>query len=401
MDRLIPNYRIKSEVAELTLKIFFAVGEPSGDALAAKLMAAIKQKETQKRVQFFGIGGPLMEAEGLDSLFPMEELTVMGLVEVLPRIPVLLNRIKETAKAALNINPDVFISVDAPDFSFRVAAKLKKASFPKIHYVAPSVWAWRPGRAAKIAKLYDHLLTILPFELPYFEKEGLPATFVGHSVIEVGADAGDGHAFRQRHNINEQAPLLMILPGSRRGEVSKHLPIFKETTALVQASVAELVVVIPVIGRSAEIVREHVKNWPLKVILIDGVAEKYDAMSASNVALAASGTVGLELALAKLPAVIAYKMHPFTAYIARKFVKLDYVNLINILEKREIVPEHLLENCVPSRLAPSIIELFKDEEKQRAQMDGYGDALCAIGLGGDAPGARAADAIFKLLNSGK
>ncbi|MEH6402440.1 MAG: lipid-A-disaccharide synthase [Sneathiella sp.] len=384
-----------------TYKFFFAVGEPSGDALAAKLMAAIVLKQGADAVQFFGIGGPLMEAQGLKSLFPMEELTVMGITEVIPKIPQLLRRINETADAALSIKPDAFISVDAPDFSFRVAAKLKNAPFLKIHYVAPSVWAWRPGRAAKIAKLYDHLLTVLPFEPPYFEREGLPATFVGHSVIETGADAGDGQGFRSRHQIAADAPLLMILPGSRRGEVSKHLPIFKETVTLVKSSIDDLIVVIPVIGKSAEIVRENVKNWPLKVLIIEAELEKYDAMAASNVALAASGTVGLELALAKLPTVIAYKMHAFTAYIARKFVKLDYVNLINILENREIVPEHLLENCLPSRLSPSITELFKNEEKRQLQIEGCEHALQAIGVGGPAPGSRAADAVLSLLKSGK
>jgi len=401
MGSLIRIKRIRFNVVKSELKFFFAVGEPSGDALCAKLMAAIKLRDEARNIKFYGVGGPLMEAEGLHSLFPMEELTIMGIAEVVPKIPKLLKRIKETAQAALEINPDAFISVDAPDFSFRVAAKLKNSPFPKIHYVAPSVWAWRPGRAAKVAKLYDHLLTVLPFEPPYFEREGLAATFVGHSVIETGANSGDGEAFRARHRLAYTTPLLMVLPGSRRGEVSKHLPIFKETVARVKSSVAELAVVIPVIGKSAEIVHENVKDWPVKVITIDGMSEKYDAMAASDVALAASGTVGLELALAKLPAVIAYKMHVITAYIARKFVKLDYVNLINILENQEIVPEHLLEECLPSRLSPTITDLFKSEEKRELQIEGYGAALQALGVGGEAPGIRAADVVLSLIKSRK
>ncbi|MEX0582037.1 MAG: hypothetical protein WD185_00080, partial [Sneathiella sp.] len=206
---------------------YILAGEATGDALAARLMAGLKER-AKGGVEFHGVGGPLMSAEGLQSLFPMEELSVMGLLEVLPRLPQLLRRIKQTTTAAKKLSPDIFISVDAPDFSFRVARQLKESSFPKVHYVAPSVWAWRPGRAKKIAALYDHLFTLLPFEPPYFEAVGLPASFVGHSVIESGADKGDGPAFRLRHDIKPEEKLLMLLPGSRRGEVTRHLPIFRE-----------------------------------------------------------------------------------------------------------------------------------------------------------------------------
>src|SRR5690606_18985 len=208
-----------------TYRVFIVAGEPSGDALAAPLMRALRSRAPH--ISFFGVGGPLMTAEGLKSLFPMDELSVMGLFEVLPRLPRLLRRIDQTADAARRIAPDVFITVDAPDFSFRVARKLLGTAFPKIHYVAPSVWAWRPGRAKKIAALYDHLLTLLPFEPPYFEAEGLPANFVGHSVVESGANLGDGAAFRARGGIGDSERLLMLLPGSRRGEVTRHLPIFR------------------------------------------------------------------------------------------------------------------------------------------------------------------------------
>ncbi|MBL4908184.1 MAG: lipid-A-disaccharide synthase, partial [Sneathiella sp.] len=351
----------KGEGPEVPVKVFLVAGEPSGDALAARMMVGLKQCLTDQTIEFSGVGGPLMEKEGLVSLFPMDELTIMGIAEVLPKIPHLLKRIHQTAQSAIDMTPDVFISVDAPDFSFRVAKKLNSASFTKIHYVAPSVWAWRPGRAAKIARLYDHLLTLLPFEPPYFEKEGLSATFIGHSVIEAGADKGNRQVFRISHGFKDNDPILMVLPGSRRSEVSRHLDIFRETVLRVQKLIPELSVIVPVIGKSADIVREHLKSWPLKSVIIDGEQDKYDAMAGADVALAASGTVGLELALAKLPAVIAYKMHPITAYLARKLVKLDYVNLINILSKKEVVPEHLLENCKPSNLAPSLVELFENK----------------------------------------
>lgn len=384
-----------------TIKCFLVAGEPSGDALAAKLMAGLKQCQPNQEFEFIGVGGPLMAEEGLNSLFPMDELTIMGIAEVVPKIPQLLKRIDETAKAALTSNPDIFISVDAPDFSFRVAKKLKNASFPKVHYVAPSVWAWRPGRAKKVADLYDHLLTLLPFEPPYFEKEGLSATFIGHSVIETGADLGDGQVFRQRYNLAEDATLMMVLPGSRRSEVSRHLDIFKDTVGLVQKQIEDIVIVLPVISKSADTVREHVKTWPMKTILIDGEQEKYAAMAASNISLAASGTVGLELALAKLPGIIAYKMHPITAYLARKFVKLDYVNLINILLKQEIVPELLLEHCTATNLAPALLEILQNKDRQSAQIEGYQKAMAMLGVGKDAPGVRAAEVVLSLIGSGK
>ena len=275
----------------------------------------------------------------------------MGLFEVLPRLPQLLQRIKQTAAAAREFSPDVFITVDAPDFSFRVARQLAGSHFPKVHYVAPSVWAWRSGRAKKIAGLYDHLLTLLPFEPPYFEAVGLPADFVGHSVIESGADKGDGPAFRARYDIDPDENLLMLLPGSRRGEVSRHLPIFKDTVAQLLAEIGYFRLVVPVIGRAGEIIRAETADWDADVLIVEGEAEKFDAMAASDLALAASGTVALELALARLPTVIAYRMNVITNMIARRVVKLDHVNLVNILLKREAVPEYILENCTADNLA--------------------------------------------------
>ncbi len=380
------------------LRIFLIAGEPSGDALASRMMAGLKAK-TDNVIEFFGVGGPLMEEEGLESLFPMDELTVMGIAEVLPKIPTLLKRINQTVKAAQNIQPDLFITVDAPDFSFRVARKLKSTSFPKVHYVAPSVWAWRPGRARKIAKLYDHLLTILPFEPPYFEKEGLSSSFIGHSVIECGADQGARQKFRKTHNLPNEAPVLMLLPGSRRGEVMRHLPVFKEAVERVTARHPNLVITVPVIGKSSGLVRDHLSDWNIRAIVVEG-AEKYDAMASADVALAASGTVGLELALARLPSVIAYKMHPITAWLAKKLVKVEYANLVNILENREVVPEHLQEDCVPEILAPSVIGLLENQTKCALQLEGYQSAMTALGYGGEAPGERAAEVVLNLVSSG-
>lgn len=377
-------------------RIFLTAGEPSGDALGVKLMQGLEAK-LPGQVEFYGVGGPLMCAEGLYTLFPMDELTVMGIFEVLPRLRLILKRISETAKKVTELNSDIFISIDAPDFSFRVAKKLLGSSIPRVHYVAPSVWVWRSGRAQKIAALYDHLLTVLPFEPPYFTAVGLPATFVGHSVVETGADKGDAAAFKSAHQIAPGEKILLLLAGSRRGEVTRHLPIFEEVLKRVKADVGEFTVVAPVIGPSGKIVSDALQSWPFKSIVIDGASEKYDAMAAADVALAASGTVGLELALAGVPNVIGYKMNPLTSWVARRLIKIRHVNLVNILLKKDVVPEHILEFCTVENLHRSLTELFRSEQNRQAQIDQFHEAMILLGLGGVAPGARAADVILKLL----
>ncbi|MBE7637563.1 lipid-A-disaccharide synthase [Sneathiella sp. P13V-1] len=380
------------------LKIFLVAGEPSGDLLASRLMTGLIELFGQENLEFHGVGGPLMEEKGLKSLFPMDELTVMGIAEVLPQLKNLLKRIKHTASHANSVQPDVFITVDAPDFSFRVAKKLKDASFLKVHYVAPSVWAWRPGRAKKIAGLYDHLLTLLPFEPPYFEKEGLAASFVGHSIIESGADKGNRDKFRRAHGIGEDTKLLMMLPGSRKGEVTRHLDIFTDSVRHVMQNVRNLKLVIPVIGKTRPLVTEYFQNTDLEPLLVEAAGEKYDAMAASDAALAASGTVGLELAMAGLPSVIAYRMHPVTSYLARKLVKLDYVNLVNILEEQEVVPEFLLEDCTVENLSPAIKKLLTDNNAVEQQQAGYNSAMSKLQGNGEAPGLQAARIVKELIS---
>ncbi len=382
-----------------TISIFMVAGEPSGDVLGARLMIGLRSIYADMTIEFHGVGGPLMAEQGLESLFPMDELTVMGIAEVLPQLPNLLKRIQQTAQSAINVQPDAFITIDAPDFSFRVAKKLKASRFSKIHYVAPSVWAWRAGRAKKLAALYDRVLTLLPFEPAYFEKEGMSADFVGHSIIESGAAHGNSDRFREKYDISDGGPVLMILPGSRRSEVSRHLPIFKATLDRILKQVPKLQIVIPVVGKSALLVEELVKNWPVNAVLVKDHNDKYDAMAASDGALAASGTVGLELALAKLPCVIAYKMHPLTSYLARRLIKLKYVNLVNILEDNQVVPEYLLEDCLPENLAPALIELLQNERAKDYQINGYKSAVSKLECEGVMPGVAAARAVKQEIES--
>jgi lipid-A-disaccharide synthase len=378
--------------------IFMIAGEPSGDALGARLMGALR-RETNGMVRFAGIGGERMTAEGLESLFPMEELAVMGLAEVLPRILKVLRRVRETVARIRAVKPAAVVSIDATSFCFRVERQLKGEGIPLIHYVAPMVWAWRPWRARQIAGFLDHLLTLLPFEASYFERAGLPATFVGHSVVEEPAEKGDGATFRARHGIPADAPVLAVLPGSRRGEVRRLLPIFEATLERLRAAFPGLHVVVPTVGTVAADVAAAAARWPLPAVVIRGVAEKYDAFAAADAALAASGTISLELALAHCPMVIAYKVNAITAWIVRHFmIRVRFVTVVNLLFDRAIVPELLQERCRPELLAETVAALLRDPAARAAQIEGSAAALRELGQGsGPPPSARAARAILGII----
>lgn len=383
-----------TRVAEGPL-IFFIAGEPSGDVLGARLMAALNG---QGRCRFAGVGGPRMANEGLQSLFPMADLSVMGLAEVLPHVAHLLRRIRETVSEAKRLKPAAVVTIDSPGFNFRVANKLKDLDAPLIHYVAPTVWAWRPGRAQKIAAIYDHLLALLPFEPPYFEAVGLRCTFVGHSVLESGAAQGNAKGMRQRHGIDPSVPLICLLPGSRRSETSRLLPVFADTLRLLAATRPNLQVVVAVAGDVADEVRDAAAAWPGRPIVVTGDGDKFDAFAAANAALAASGTVALELAMAGTPTVVTYKVNPLSAWLARRIIKVPFVNLTNIVLEREAVPEFLQEDCRPDNLADAIERLLDDEFVRRTQREDSKEALaCLAGYDGDLPSIRAARVVLDLI----
>jgi lipid-A-disaccharide synthase len=363
-------------------------------------MGALKEL-TGGEVDFAGIGGERMAEQGLNSLFPMEELSIMGLAEILPRARHLLRRIAETADTAQRLSPDVMVTIDAPGFSFRVGRRLPDRRFPLIHYVAPTVWAWRPGRARKIAQFLDHLLVLLPFEPPYFEREGLPATFVGHPIIETAAGTGDGARFRAEHGIPADARLLCVLPGSRRTEVTKLLPVFGETVRLLAEARPGLRVVVPTVAGVEQQVRAAVDQWPGNPVVFRGDQVKHDAFAASDAALAASGTVALELAMARLPSVIAYKVQPLTAWIARRLIKVRYANLVNIILDRPAVPEFLQDDCRPALLAPAVLKLIDDPAESAAQRQAAAEAVRSLGQGGTPPSARAAAVVLEVVRAGR
>lgn len=378
--------------------VFLIAGEPSGDALGARLMAALKAR-TGGRVRFAGIGGPAMIGQGIQSLFPMQELAVMGLAEVLPRIFQLKRRIDETVTTVKAARPDVLVTIDAPDFCLRVAKRLKGQGVVLIHYVAPSVWAWRPGRARKVAGFLDHLMTLLPFEPPYFSREGLAATFVGHPVLESGADRGDGSEFRKRHGIAPSAPVLVLLPGSRRGEIARLIGAFGETFAALRQAKPGLVGILPTVDAVRADVEAAVAGWSVKPIVVTGEAEKFAAFAAADAALAASGTVALELAMAKTPMVVAYRMNPLTAWLARRLIRVRFVTLLNLVLDRAAVPELLQNDCVPGKLAAAVVRLLEDPAARAEQVAAATEALAALKPEGALPSEKAAEVVLSLVHS--
>ncbi|HUZ74828.1 MAG TPA: lipid-A-disaccharide synthase [Stellaceae bacterium] len=377
--------------------IYLIAGEPSGDFLGARLMAALRERMAG-RVRFAGIGGEEMAAQGLESRVPLDELAIMGVAEVLPRARRIFRRVAETIADILNLGPAAVVTIDSSGFTWRVAHGLRRrgARVPLIHYVAPMVWAWRAGRARRMARWYDHLMVLLPFEPPYFKAAGLSCNYVGHPVVESGADRGDGAGFRRRHGIASSARLLLLLPGSRGGEVSRLLPVFKDAALRLGAHHPGLAVALATTATVRTKVAEAVAGWPIPVILV-GRDEKYDAFAAGDVALAASGTVALELALARVPTVVAYRVNRLTHALVKRIVRIRYANLLNLVLGREAVPELIQANCSPDRLAAAAARLLDDAGARAAQIAACGEGLKLLGLGGVSPSLRAADDVLAII----
>ena len=378
--------------------IFLIAGEPSGDQLGARLMAALRER-TNGAVRFAGVGGEAMAAAGLESLVPIEDLAVMGVAEVLPKARRIFRRVRETVAAVREMKPDAVVSIDSSGFTWRVAQRLRQRRDPVllIHYVAPMVWAWRAGRARRMARWYDHLMTLLPFEPPYFEAAGLSCSYVGHPVIESGADRGDGKAFRARHHIDPDATVVAVLPGSRHGEVQRLLPAFRATIERLRRRYPELTVVIPTVRGVMDEIAAAAKDWPVPTIVVRGPQAKYDALAASAVALAASGTVTLEVALAGVPMVVAYRVNAFTHKLLKRLVKVKYATLINIVLDRPAIPEFLQKDCTPERLTLALSRLIDDRQARERQLAACREGLAKLGRGDVSPGLRAADQVLALI----
>jgi lipid-A-disaccharide synthase len=335
--------------------IYLIAGEASGDVLGAALMAAIAA-QTRGAVTFSGVGGAQMAKQGLQSLFDHTELSVMGIAEVLPKIPHLLVRIRETASDIAAKRPDVVITIDSPDFSFRVAKIVQREcpDIKRIHYVAPSVWAWREGRAEKVARLYDGLICFFDFERPYFERHGLKTVAVGHPVVESGVREADGGAFKRAHGITR--PTMGVFFGSRRGELSR----MGATLAEIMAHYAPTHdIIVPTLPHLKAEIEARVAGVPGRVIVTCDPAEKWAAFKACDRAVAVSGTVGLELAVAGVPHVIAYRMNALTYKILRRIVKVQRAHLINILAGREVIPEYIQDESTPEWIIDGLERLSR------------------------------------------
>lgn len=370
------------------MKVFVIAGEASGDKLGAALMAGLGSLRPD--VTFDGVGGPLMQAEGLQSRFPMEELSVMGLAEILPKYRALKSRIRQMAEAILADPPDVLITIDSPDFCLRVARLVKAASdIRTVHYVAPTVWAWRPGRAQKMAHHIDHVLALFPFEPPLMQAAGMECDFVGHPVVaEPVAQEAEAAALGG-------GTVVLVLPGSRKGEVSRLADRFGQAVAQIAAAVPDARFVIPTTRGVHDLVLAQVAAWTVPVtVLPPGSPDKAGWFKRADVALAASGTVSLELAASGTPMVIAYDMAWLSRIIISRMLMVDTVTLVNLVSETRVVPEFIGKACQPGPIAEAVLAVLAEPQ---AQHDAMALTMTRLGQGGEAPGLRAARAVLERL----
>ena len=375
--------------------VYIVAGEASGDLLGARLIAALR--DARPDLVFAGVGGDRMAEQGFVSLFPMRELAVMGLAEVLPNIRRLSQRLTQTVADIEARRPAVVVTIDSPGFGLRVAARVRPKGFTILHYVAPQVWAWRQGRVKRIAKEVDRILALLPFEAPFFEKAGIPVDFVGHSILESGADQGDAARFRALHAIAPDERIVLVMPGSRRSEVGRLLPTFGAALKLAANRVPKLRPVVPLAGPVEESVRAVAAGWHPAPILVRDIAEKYDAFAAAEAGIIKSGTSSLEVALAGVPMVVGYRVNPITAAIVRRLVKVQYVSIVNLLAKRSIIPELLQEDCTPEKLSAELVRLLTDPAAATAQRDGFASVFNMLRPEGGVPSAAAAASVLRAI----
>lgn len=385
------------------MKVYVIAGELSGDKLGVSLMRGLKG-EVDGSIEFRGVGGPLMEAEGLSSQFPMQELSVMGLVEILPKYFHLKRRIKECAEAIADFQPDVVITIDSPDFCLRVAKLVRAAGATRIvHYVAPSVWAWRPKRAEKMAGIVDQVLALLPFEPPYMQAHGMRCDFVGHPVVaEPVATDQEVADFTADLDLTDQ-PTVLVLPGSRKGEVSRLLPIFLPAIEMIRQARPEVRFVLPAAAPVAEMICDMTADMAAAPIILDPRGQDADqfaqqkraAFKAADVALAASGTVSLELCAAGTPMVIAYDVNKISRMIMKRMLLIDTVTLPNLVTDTRHIPEFIGEDCKPDLIAQGVLDVLADPS---AQQQVVLDTMRLLGKGQPEAGVKAARAILDGLS---
>ena len=382
-------------------KIFLIATEESGDRLGANLMKVLRQR-LGDAVRFEGVGGRAMAREGLMSLFPIEELSIIGLAAVVKELPKILGLIKETAAVVTEVSPDILVIIDSPDFTHRVARRVraKDPGIPIVNYVSPSVWAWRPGRARAMLKYVDHVLALLPFEPEAYRRlRGPPCTYVGHPLTE--------QLSALRPNLEEAArrvespPVLLVLPGSRRSEIRHHMAVFGQAVARLQQEGVAFDLVLPTMPHLQEAIVDAVKGWPVQPQVVIGEQEKRAAFRIAHAALAKSGTVTLELALSGVPMVTAYRTGSVEAWILRRAIKVNSVILANLVIGENVVPEFLQEDCTPEKLAQALHEVLGDSELRRKQVEAFAKIDSIMSTGNQPPSARAADIVLATMWQGR
>jgi lipid-A-disaccharide synthase len=382
-------------------KIFLIATEESGDRLGAGLMKVLRQR-LGDAVQFDGVGGRAMAQEGLTSLFPIEELSIMGFAAVVKQLPKILRLIRQTADAARDMSPDILVIIDSPDFTHRVARRVRARapSIPVVDYVSPTVWAWRPGRARAMRGYVDHVLGLLPFEPEAYRRlDGPPCSYVGHPLIEQLASLRPNAAEAARRDA--APPVLLVLPGSRRGEIAHHLQVFGETLGRLHATGPAVEPVLPTMPHLADGIRQGVQAWPVAPRIVTNEADRRAAFRIARAALAKSGTVTLELALAGVPMVTAYKVGSAEAFILRRAIKVQSVILANLVLGSEVIPEFLQENCTAEKLAPALADVLTDSAARRAQVEAFASLDAIMATGHVTPSVRAADIVLETLRKGR
>ncbi|MEH2468621.1 lipid-A-disaccharide synthase [Nitrobacteraceae bacterium AZCC 2161] len=382
-------------------KIFLIATEESGDRLGSALMKVLRQRLGDD-VQFEGVGGSTMAREGLVSLFPIEDLSIIGFAAVVQRLPMILRRIAETTEAVLTASPDILVIIDSPDFTHRVARRVRRRNpaIPIVNYVSPSVWAWRPGRARAMKGYVDHVLALLPFE-PEAHRNlgGPPCSYVGHPLIEQISALRPNSEEQARRDA--QPPVLLVLPGSRRSEIRHHMAIFGVTLELLQKQGVAFDLILPTMPHLQEVIAAALKDWPVQPRVVVGEQDKRAAFRLAHAAFAKSGTVTLELAVAGVPMVAAYKGGSVEAWIARRVIRSASVILANLVVGENVVPEYIQQDCTPEKLAPALREVLADTPMRQRQVEAFARLDTIMATGKASPSVGAADIVLGVLRGAR
>lgn len=383
------------------LRVFIVAGEHSGDALGAKLIAVLKQR-CGGGLEMAGVGGEGMEAEGLHSLYPLSEVAVMGPGAILKRLAPIARRVYQTVRVAVAFDPDVVVIIDAPEFTHAIAKRIrrKRPDIPIVNYVSPTVWAWRPGRAKAMRPYVDHLLALLPFEPEAHARlGGPPCTYVGHPLVEriEAIRALDPAPLAARLGLDPARPVLVVLPGSRRSEVTRLAAVFRDTVRVMTAAGGAVPeVIIPTVPHVRGLIEAGLGYWPVQPHIVVGEDDKWQAFRLAHAALAASGTVTLELAVAGTPMVIGYRVEAWFAKVVRRLVMVDMAGLPNLVLGEKVFPERIQETCTPEELAPLVAELLAETPARAAQVEALARIPGKLAVAHGSPSEAAAGIVIEM-----